>query len=173
MGEARRRGRAARFRTGGAYIRRLAPADRAAFGKLTNGSNALGVLGVLWPMGLAVFATVRGFITEPNLPGLSRYRYQQVAPGWPNFTVPWPFAAALLVAAILMTVWMLRHPAVFKISWGATVWAWAGIAIGITCTAVMYLGAPGWPVWQIWLGIPAFVVAAVVFVYGRRMKNRR
>ncbi|MFJ3321998.1 hypothetical protein [Curtobacterium sp. NPDC086286] len=72
-------------------------------------------------MSLAVFASFRGWITAPDLPDLSKYRYQQVGPGWPDFTLPWEIAFVLLGLAVAMTVWMLRHPAVFKLSYGTTV----------------------------------------------------
>jgi hypothetical protein len=178
MGEARKSKRArrnptTRFRSGAAYIRSLAPADRAVYDWLVNGSNALGALGIFWPMGIGAFATVHGEIVRPDMPGLSRYRYQNVSAGWPDFTAPWPVAAVLILAAIALTIWMLRHRAVFKKAYAATVFAWAGVAAGITGTAVMYLGAPGWPVWQLWLGIPAFGVAAALLVYGRRVSRRR
>lgn len=173
---ARRRRRTARLhavvRADARAAAALRPADRRLLQRVRRTGLAVLVAGLLWPTGLGVFATVRGWITHPSVPRHGRYRYAQVADHWPDFTAPWPVPVAILLVLLALTLLVLRRRTVLGLALQTLAAAWLGAGGGITFVGAMYLGAAHWPRWQLGLGIPTLVVGVVLWFVDRRREGR-
>jgi heme/copper-type cytochrome/quinol oxidase subunit 4 len=153
--------------------RALSVDDRTALTRFRTAALGAGVAGLLWPVTLSVFAVIRGDITHPPVRSSGKYRYADVATGWPDFTAPWPVPVVLLIALVTVTaVLLIRHRHLTAHVMGVLAFAWLAAGAGITCVGFMYLGADRWPHWQAGLGIPTLVVGGVLWILNRRREDQ-
>ncbi|WP_144759352.1 hypothetical protein [Curtobacterium sp. 9128] len=179
MGErsnARRRRRSGRMiavvRADARASRTFGVAERVARRRFERTALVTGIAGLLWPVGLGLFASIRGSITHPPVPAHGKYRYANVATGWPDFTAPWPVPIALVLVVVVSSLLLLRHRRVVGAALPSVAFAWVTVGIGVTWVGCMYLGAAQWPHGQAALGVPVLVVGVVLWVLNRRRENR-
>jgi hypothetical protein len=153
--------------------RTLTAEDRTLRTRYQMGGLAITALGLLWPIALSIFASVRGDITHPPVPSHGKYRYANVATGWPDFTAPWPVPVVILAALITLTAALtIRHRHLTALVLGVLAFAWLTAGAGITWVGFMYLGADQWPHWQAGLGIPAVIIGGILWLLNRRRENQ-
>lgn len=131
----------------------------------------IGGTGLAWPMGLAVFASVRSDLTHPPV-GQGKWRSARIAAGWPDFTAPWPVPVVLVVGLGIVTVLVFRRRRLVRHVLSTLAFAWLCVGGGVTTVGSMYAGAEHWPVWQVSLGVHAVVVGCVLWILNRRREDR-
>lgn len=154
-----------------AEIRRLNVRNRGTVSRFQTAFLLVAMAGLAWPVGLNIFATIRGELTHPPV-GHGKYRFARVVTGWPDFTAPWPIPLLLIAAVITVTAVLLRrHRNLVPHLLFTMNFAWVTVGGGITFVGFMYYEAPNWPLWQAWLGIPVLITGGILWLLNRRRED--